>query len=284
MQSCAVLITCFNRKQKTLECLTRLYGQKELGESFRLDIYLVDDDSKDGTSEAVRAMYPDVKVIAGSGSLYWNGGMRLAWKTALDSGRDYDFFLWVNDDSFLYDDAIARIISDYDQLKDNGETPGAIAGTMIDPVKRVPTYGGRMSSSAVFLHHCGPVLQPDDKPKHCRFINGNLKSLGILSDAYTHAMGDNDYGFRLLDAGFSCWIGSGVFGECPRNPVEGSYLDKKLPMEKRLALMRRPSQLNPLHEWIHFTRLYGGALWFIPCLKYWLIWTFPRIWIWLKSS
>ena len=46
MNQIAVLITCHNRKEKTLHCLQNLYKQ-----SITCDVYLVDDGSIDGSSE-----------------------------------------------------------------------------------------------------------------------------------------------------------------------------------------------------------------------------------------
>ena len=38
-----------------------------------LSIFLVDDASSDGTSDAVAYKYPDVTIIPGGGNLYWAG-------------------------------------------------------------------------------------------------------------------------------------------------------------------------------------------------------------------
>ena len=287
----AALLTCFNRKAKTLACLQRLYGQQGLGQEYSLEIYLVDDGCTDGTAEAVARDFPAVHIIRGNGALYWNQGMRLAWQAALDSGTPYDFFLWVNDDSMLYADALPRILGDFRYLQTQGQKPGAIVGSMVDPQTGVVTYGGRLPASRIFRHQFGPLVVPAGQPQPCRCINGNftlvpaeaVRAIGILSPIFTHSMGDHDYGFRLVDAGFSCWVASGASGECARNPVRGSYLDKTLSLQKRLQLMKRPSQLYPMNEWLHYVRCYSGPLWPLVSLKIWLIWKFPVVWILLKS-
>src|ERR1039458_788534 len=82
MSKCiAVLITCHNRQPRTLKCLDILLKQ-DLPTGLRLDIYLVDDGSSDGTSDAVREAFPEVHVIPGDGSLFWSGGMCVAWQYA----------------------------------------------------------------------------------------------------------------------------------------------------------------------------------------------------------
>ena len=49
----AVLITCHNRKLKTLKCLTALHNAT-LPKNHMMDIFLVDDGCSDGTALAVK--------------------------------------------------------------------------------------------------------------------------------------------------------------------------------------------------------------------------------------
>ena len=55
MKQIAVLLTVFNRKEKTLLCLKNLY-QQTLPNEYRIDIYLTNDGCTDGTPEAARAI------------------------------------------------------------------------------------------------------------------------------------------------------------------------------------------------------------------------------------
>ncbi len=50
MNKIAVLITSYNWKEKTLRCLKTIAEQKDLT-GMELSIYLVDDNSSDGTTE-----------------------------------------------------------------------------------------------------------------------------------------------------------------------------------------------------------------------------------------
>ena len=105
----AVLLTCHNRKKKTLQCLNALNIQEGLEVDYNIEVFLVDDGSFDGTAEAIVACFPNVHIIQGNGNLYWNQGMRLAWDTAAKT-KDYDFYLWLNDDTILDKDAIINLI------------------------------------------------------------------------------------------------------------------------------------------------------------------------------
>ena len=60
----AVLLTCFNRKATTLRCLEQLNKQNITAS---MDVFLCDDGSTDGTSDAIKKLFPQVYIIKGSG-------------------------------------------------------------------------------------------------------------------------------------------------------------------------------------------------------------------------
>ena len=107
MKKIAVLLTVFNRKTKTLECLQRLYALFPV-EGYKIDIYLTDDGCTDGTPEAIKLQFPQVNIIHGDGDLYWNRGMYKAWQEA--AKKNYDFYLWLNDDTFVYSNLFSTIL------------------------------------------------------------------------------------------------------------------------------------------------------------------------------
>ena len=73
MKYWAVLLTVFNRKEKTLKCLSRLFAQLPV-EDLQIDVFLTDDGCTDGTAEAVENLFPSVHTLKGNGDLYWNRG------------------------------------------------------------------------------------------------------------------------------------------------------------------------------------------------------------------
>ena len=102
----AILITVFNRKEKTLKCLDSLKNSMmQVTVKPEITVFLTDDGSTDGTAESLRnQIYPfEIKILQGDGNLYWNGGMINSWKAALNTGKDYDGFLWLNDDVIIKD-------------------------------------------------------------------------------------------------------------------------------------------------------------------------------------
>ena len=134
--SVAVLMTCHNRRDLTIRSLSSVTSQA--CPEADVSIYLVDDGSSDGTTTAVRAEFPEVRVRAGTGQLFWSGGMRLAQQAALPS--DPDYLLWLNDDVSLREDALSRLLNAHRVLCSRDSPDSIIVGAMKDPTTGLTTY------------------------------------------------------------------------------------------------------------------------------------------------
>lgn len=133
----AVLITSFNRRELTLNALEALFRQRNV-ETVQFSVFLVDDGCTDGTSEAVRARFPEVHILAGDGALFWNGGMRMAFAAALHGS--FDAYLLLNDDVTLYIDALERVIRCAHVWLAQGK-PAIVAGSMRSPEQASTAMG-----------------------------------------------------------------------------------------------------------------------------------------------
>ncbi len=253
-----MLLTCHNRKDKTLDCLTSLF-HCELPDSYSLDVFLVDDGSIDGTAEEVKKIFPIVNIIQGNGNLYWNQGMRLAWNNARET-KYFDFYLWLNDDTLLAENAIVELIMCYDECISK-KSVGIISGACKTSMESITfSYGGRSDT--------GPVI-PNGVLQECRFINGNVvlvsreifDVLGNLSDSYTHAMGDFDYGLRAISAGFKCYTSKIYIAICHVNDIP-AWCDPNIPFRKRWNLFHSPRGLN-IKEYSLFNKKFNGSKWII---------------------
>src|SRR5439155_26563506 len=89
------ILACHNRRALTMRALRSFFGQL-VATPVELDAVLVDDGSCDGTAEAATAEWSRLRVIRGTGSLYWAGGMALAEREAINAAPAY--LLWLNDD------------------------------------------------------------------------------------------------------------------------------------------------------------------------------------------
>jgi GT2 family glycosyltransferase len=246
----AVLITCFNRKEKTQACLEQLFSQK-LPQGMELMVFVCDDLSTDGTGQLLKEKFPQVKVTTGNGKLYWGGGMRAAWKLAKSLGK-YDFYMWLNDDTLLSPNALTRLFADYHNIG----KPAIVVGACRQPNTDLFGFGGH---DAQFL-----PIPPVGTPQEVTYTNGNLllipalmeAELGMISPAYTHYLGDYDYSLRALEAGFSCYTSSEYLAECTVDK-ELYWADPNLPFLKRWQLAHAVKGLA-LNEYIHFKSYHQG--------------------------
>jgi GT2 family glycosyltransferase len=271
----AVLMTCHNRREKTLACLAALHANAPvLGASFT--VLLVDDGSTDGTAAAVATRYPETRLIPGDGSLFWNGGMRRAFEVAL--GDDYQAYLWLNDDTMLYPDALARLIAASRQLRKASGRDVVVVGSTQDARTRALTYGG-VRRAAKWRPMAFNMVTPGAAPIECESMWGNCvlipdaiaRAVGNLDPSFTHSMGDVDYGLRVRKAGFAIFVMSGYAGTCSMNSTSGSYEDPRVPLRERLRKMTQPKGL-PIRSWRVLTRRHAGPFWFL----YW-IWPYFKV-------
>ncbi|QIZ71562.1 glycosyltransferase family 2 protein [Oxynema aestuarii] len=265
-QTIAALMTCHNRKTQTLASLDSFFTQT-LPPDVRLSAYLVDDASTDGTSEAVRDRYPQTQIYRGDGNLFWNGGMRRAFEEAL--AGNYTYYLWLNDDTILYPDTIARLLEYAEQLEENTAAHRfVLIGSTCDPDTGNLTYGGMVR--ATWWHPLKFQLLPTaDTLQTCHTMNGNCvlipreiaQSVGNLDPNFVHSTGDLDYGLRVRQAGGTLWVLPGYVGTCKQNPREADVWENpNLNLWERLKKVSQPKGL-PVQEWKVFAKRHAGPFW-----------------------
>ncbi len=264
--SIAAILTCHNRKKKTLTCLADLMNQDEISK-VDLHVYLVDDGSTDGTSDAVKQKFPQVNILQGDGTLYWNGGMRFAFSIAKKS--DYDYYLWLNDDTYLYSNALKSLLETSRSInrKKGGEV--IVTGTINDIDTGKVNYGGRNKKSKLqplkFIQ-----VESNNEPQPCDTFNGNVvlipriitQKIGNISPEYSKQHGgDFDYGLRAKYARFESWVAPGVIGTCSSKSIDGTIFDTSLSLKERIKKMNTPYGVPPAKEWMIFTKRHAGFLW-----------------------
>lgn len=248
----AVLLTCFNRKEKTLECLANLHKQEGYRKRFDIGVYLVDDASTDGTSEAVKLKYPDLNLILGNGQLFWNRGMYRAWEVA--GAKQFDYYLWLNDDTVLFPDAIQEML----ECIELNNKPVIVCGAIASEVTGKFSYGGVTKE--------GKAVEPNGHIQNCYIINGNcvlvsaaaFKLIGNLDPVFPHAIGDHDYGLRLLEAGGEILTTRKFVANCERNEKLPKWCYSTTPLSGRLEALYSPlGNSHPKYYFIYEKRHFG---------------------------
>jgi len=263
LRLCA-LLTCFNRREKTLACLHALSASTDLTR-VHVHAVVVDDGSTDGTAQAVRDRFPWVQVVEADGALFWCRGMHRAFDTALSTG--FDFYLWLNDDTMLGPDALSRLLASESALRQRQSTPVIVVGTTVDAESGVVTYGGERRPSRWKPLRVARV-EPTDLAQRCDSMTGNIvlisseaaRRVGNLDPAFEHSMGDTDYALRAVKLGVQVWVDAGVHGTCSDNPSEGTWCDPTQPFALRWRDMMTRKGL-PWRSWLTLTRRHAGLLW-----------------------
>ena len=260
------LLTCFNRRDTTLACLRALAASAPLRD---IDVHavLVDDGSSDGTAARVRAEQPWVHVVQpdpAAGALFWCRGMHRAFDEALRAG--FDDYLWLNDDTLLQPDAIARLLASQARLRAHAVGPVIVVGSTVDAVTGETSYGGtRLPSRWRPLHV--ERIPPGAQPQRCDSMTGNIvlvsdeaaRRVGNIDPLFEHAMGDTDYALRARRLGVEVWVDAGVHGTCSDNPP-GPWRDRSQPLSRRWRDMMARKGL-PWRSWLALTRRHAGPLW-----------------------
>lgn len=264
-QNIAVLLTCHNRREKTIACISSLAAAMEnmpqdLPEhDCALEFIVTDDMSTDGTPEALRRLPYQVRILEGTGQLFWCGGMNRSMGYVLKRPKTYRYVMLVNDDVRFYPDAMQRLMS---RLHHTGAD--IVVGSTVDSAGKM-SYGGVKMTSRHFARY--RMIEPSGEPAACDTFNCNCVmmaadtfcKLGRLDPAYIHSMGDFDYGMRAVRKGFQIVNCDAHIGECDDNKTEGTWKDASLPRRTRLALKEGPKGL-PKHDWYHFIRKNYGLL------------------------
>ena len=258
-----MLLTCFNRKDATLNCIKTIYD-----DSFDMSFIVVDDGCTDGTAEAIGQMSKEMsfkaRIIKGSGNLFWAGGMRKGMEYLLSADRGYDYLTLVNDDVAFEKDTLKNMIA-RSKEKNNavisgatswfGANKGSYGGVLYDRRKVRPQFIdiSAANSTECDTMNCNCVLMPYDV-----FLRA-----GAFDSHYTHSMADFDYGFKLKRMGYHIWLTDFYVGKCDDNSAENTWRDNKLSRRERIKKKESPKGL-PAGEWFYYLRKnfgLGSAIW-----------------------
>jgi len=261
----AVIMACHNRRESTLSCLRALKQQK-IPDGVSVEVYLLDDGSTDGTSEAVHNEFPYVHIVQGDGSLFWNRGMHKSFSAAIRKG--FDYYMWLNDDSLLYDNALETLLNTSFHLKNKGHECAIVGSGMQDPVSGEFTYGGVKTYQSRWGRVRQKPVIPANEAIQCDVCNGNcvlipaavVSKVGNLDPIYTHRWGDHDYCFRALNHDCSVWVAPGYLGTCRRNSIEGTWEDVNLPMMDRIRKLNSPHGFQ-FRDYAIYLRRHRGPWW-----------------------
>ena len=256
----AIVFTCFNRKNKTKNCLDRLIYSKEIcAYKPEIHFFVCDDCSNDGTVEMLNEYKDYGDVITGTGNLFWAKGMG----RALEAAKNWnpDFYIMVNDDVEFENNVLEIMLNNYFMYSGKMH---AIVGATRDRITGEFTYGGHLWNWKAYPKRITPVL-PSDSNKECNTTNWNcflisdqlFNKVGDIDTVYEHSYADFDYSNRITLLKYKIYTADKYIGFCSRNGDKGTWRDKKLTVKERFRLLNRPNGFPPKSNW-HYAKKYYG--------------------------
>jgi GT2 family glycosyltransferase len=208
MPKVAVIILAYNGCELTCACLDSLrastYSQRE--------IWVVDNASTDGTAEAVRSAYPEVRWVALPDNRGYVGGNNAGIQAASAAGADL-FFL-VNNDTLLDPACLAELV----QAQQRHPRAGLL-GPMVytwDQPPLISSAGGQVDWRHADAVNIG-LGEPDQgqfPERVVDFINGCglmvtrqvVDQVGLLDERFFLYWEETDWAARVRQAGLECWF------------------------------------------------------------------------------
>ena len=204
-----VIIVSYNFEQWMERCL----GSLRLSE-LPVDILIIDNDSKDKTTELIRSQYPDVRLIENKKNLGFGRANNLGMQIALEEG--YDFAFLMNQDAWIDSNTIGTLVSISQKYPEYGIlSPVHLTGKGDKPDPGFGDYAGIQTLKE---------LPKSDEILPLPFINAAfwmiptavLKQVGGFSPLFYHYGEDKDFVNRLHFHHFKVGYVPQVFGNHDR--------------------------------------------------------------------
>jgi GT2 family glycosyltransferase len=247
-----VIFTCYNRLEKTKNCIESITkGNPSLEFAF----VVLDDGSTDGTVEMLEALQREglsIRLLFGDGTSFWAGGMKKAIAAA-KKAEGNAYYLLVNDDVDFTPHAVEQLIAEYEKAC-TGNSGAALVGATCDAAGKF-TYGGIRYDRGIHYHE----VTPEQKDRECDTFNMNcllldektFRAVPGFDAHYVHSLADLDYGLTMKRMGIAVQTAPFYVGICEKNDPAGSWLDRSLPRRERLRRKEAPKGA-PFRPWFYF--------------------------------
>jgi GT2 family glycosyltransferase len=250
----AVIMACHNRVELTKRAIESLEKHKPI--NWILSYFVCDDGSTDGTTDFLRSLPIEIKVIYGDGKFFWAKSMMKAMSDAYSS-PDIDAYLLFNDDVELND---INALNNFNLLSEN-YPDCIIVGQLVDNLTRQISYGGLIRTSRHPFRTS--LVHALNHPEFIDTFHGNfvliptsvVEKIGLLDGNYSHGYADFDYGYRAREMQVRMLASPGFVGTCNLNA--SMNFNTSGDIVKHLFSRKG----RPLKSQIKFSRRFGGFEW-----------------------
>jgi len=112
-------------------------------DKLKIDMYIVDDGSEDGSKSYIQSKHPDIKIIEGTGNLWWSGSVNLALDNLHNKDNEYDYILLFNNDNIIDDKYFKNLVN----IIDSDNKSNILGSKVINlyPTSHYQYYGVRFN-------------------------------------------------------------------------------------------------------------------------------------------
>lgn len=242
LKDLSIIIVNYNTRQLTLDCLESVYASLS---SYSYEVIVVDNASHDGSVEAIREAYPQVRLIANNDNTGFavanNQGMKIT------KGR---YILLLNSDTIVQQDTLHTMIGFMDRHPEMGASGCKVIlpdGSLDKACKR-----GFPTPSASFYYAFGVSRLFPDRPKFNQYQLGHLspddeypvdclvgafmlvrretiEQVGGLDETFFMYGEDIDWCYRIKEAGWGIFYYPRTYivhykgGSARRKPLKITY-------------------------------------------------------------
>ncbi len=199
-----IIILNWNGKEDTIECLESV--MKINYPTFQAVV--VDNGSVDGSVGAIKASFPDIKILETGRNLGYAGGNNVGIRYALENGAEY--ILLLNNDTVVPDNLLTVLVEA--SLADRREDVlGASIYHYYEPdrlwcsVKKWSDESGRFDG----IHPQGgnEVYETDYVSGCAIFMPASvLRHIGLLDEDFFLTYEETDWCYRAREAGYNCYV------------------------------------------------------------------------------
>ncbi|MCE5307544.1 MAG: glycosyltransferase family 2 protein [Acidobacteriales bacterium] len=198
------LILNTNRREDTLACLASLV----IGTYKNLRIILLDNNSTDGTVEAVEERFPDVNVLKLKENRGYAGNNNVGIGAAINGGADWLFVL--NEDTVVDSDCVARLAA----AGESDPTIGIVGPTVYhhNEPNIIQSAGGIIGPywESLHLNRDEPNLSHNLEPRPVDWISGCgimvrrqvVEDVGAIDERYFYYWEETEWCIRARRAGW----------------------------------------------------------------------------------
>jgi hypothetical protein len=202
----AIILVNWNGRQVTLDCLTSL---RAVSYPNVLTI-VVDNNSQDGSVEAIQSAFPEVLILSLPRNLRFAGGNNAGMRKALEQGAD--LVLLLNNDTLIDAECVTALV----ERMHTDHSCGMVAPKIYyaDDPQRIWFAGGAISFWSGTMRHIGireidagqyDTSRSIDYASGCCMLTRRevIEGVGMLDESYFMYTEDADWCMRVRLAGYS---------------------------------------------------------------------------------